>query len=145
MSISRGIVTLALLAGWGTVGSAGTAWAAPVMSGHYLSTVISDSGEITTSDWYFTPCGEGCASVANTPGAPAFGNARMVNGQWTLVWHSDAFCPGGSRVPDVYVSYATWDPITLEGKDDSGIATPICGSGGRPPRVTQHLQLTAVG
>jgi hypothetical protein len=145
MIVARGIITVAVLVGWLTVGPAGTAWAAPSMSGHYISTVTSESGETTTSDWYFSPCGEGCASVANTPGGPAFGNARMFNGQWTLVWHSDAFCPGGSRVPGVYVSYATWDPNTLAGKDDSGIDTPICGSGGRPPRVTQQLQLTPAG
>ena len=145
MIVARGIFTVAVLVGWLAIGSAGTALAAPSMSGHYISTVTSESGETTTSDWYFSPCGEGCASVANTPGGPAFGNARMFNGQWTLVWHSDAFCPGGSRVPGVYVSYATWDPNTLEGKDDSGIDTPICGSGGRPPRVTQQLQLTQAG
>ena len=116
MIIARGIFTVAVLVGWLAVGSAGTARAAPSMSGHYVSTVTSESGETTTSDWYFSPCGEGCASVANTPGGPAFGNARMSNGQWTLVWHSDAFCPGGSRVPGVYVSYATWDPNTFAGQ-----------------------------
>ena len=141
MSAIRRIAAVVMLAGL-AVGSAGTASAAPTMSGHYLATVTSASGETTTSDWYFTPCGEGCAAVANTPGGPAFGNARLADGQWTLVWHSDAFCPGGTRVPGVYVSYATWDADTLAGKDDSGIDTPICGSGGRPPRVTQQMQLT---
>ena len=141
MTVSRRIATVVMLAGL-AVGSVGTASAAPTMDGHYLATVTSASGEITTSDWYFTPCGEGCAAVASSPGGPAFGTARMADGQWSLVWHSDAFCPGGSRVPGVYVSYATWDSETLAGKDDSGIDTPICGSGGRPPRVTQQLQLT---
>ncbi|WP_155770059.1 hypothetical protein [Mycobacterium asiaticum] len=145
MTVSRRIAAAVVVVVWLAIGSAGTAFAAPALSGHYVATVTSASGETTDSDWYFTPCGDGCASVANAPGGPAFGNARLVNGQWTLVWHSDAFCPGGSRVPGVYVSYASWDPVTLEGKDDSGIDTPICGSGGRPPRVTQHLQLTQVG
>ncbi len=145
MTGPRGIFAIAVLAGWLAVGSAGTACAAPTMSGHYISAVTSESGEITTSDWYFTPCGEGCASVATTPGGPAFGEARMFNGQWTLVWHSDAFCPGGSRVPGAYASYDTWDPNTLAGKDESVILGPICGSGGRPPRVTQQMQLTQVG
>lgn len=144
-TVLRSIVTAAVLAGSLAVGSAGTAWAAPGMSGHYIATVTSDTGETTDSDWYFTPCGDGCAAVANSPGGPVFGNARMVNGQWTLVWHSDAFCPGGTRVPDVYVTYATWDPGSLAGDNDSGVGTPICGSGGRPPRVTQHLQLTPAG
>lgn len=145
MTVSRAILAVAGLAGWLAVGSAATAWADPTMSGHYVATVTSDSGETTDSDWYFTPCGAGCAAVANAPGGPAFGNARMFNGQWTMVWHSDAVCPGGSRVPGAYVSYASWDPNSLAGKDESGINTPICGSGGRPPRVTQQLQLTPVG
>jgi len=145
MAVPRGIVSVAVLAGWLAVGSAATAWADPTMSGHYISTVTSESGETTTSDWYFTPCGDGCASVANTSGGPAFAQARLLNGQWTLVWHSGAFCPEGSRVPGAYSSYATWDPNTLAGKDASGITRPICGSIGKPPNVTQPMQLTQVG
>lgn len=145
MTVSRGIVSVAVLAAWLAVGSAGIASAAPTMSGHYVSTVTSDSGETTTSDWYFTPCGEGCASVANTSGGPAFGEARLFDGQWTLVWHSDAFCPGGSRVPGAYASYDTWDPNTLAGKDESGLTMQLCGSLGKPLRVTQQLQLTQAG
>lgn len=145
MVVSRGIASAAVLAGWLTVGSAATASAAPAMSGHYVSSVTSTSGEVTSSDWYFTPCGDGCASVSGTPGGPPFGEARMFDGQWTLAWHSDAFCPSGTRVPGAYASYATWDPNTLTGKNESGITKPICGSDKGLPRVIQHLELTQVG
>lgn len=145
MTVSRGIVSVVVSAGWLAVGSAGIASAAPAMSGHYVSIVTSGSGEVTTSDWYFTPCGEGCASVANSPGGPAFGEARMFDGQWTLAWHSDAFCSSGTRVPGAYASYATWDPNTLAGKNESGITKPICGSDKYLPRVTQQLELTPSG
>lgn len=145
MIVTRGIGWLAVLSGWLAVGSAGVASASPAMNGHYVSTVTSASGEVTTSDWYFTPCGDGCASVADTPGGPAFGEARMFDGQWTLAWHSDAFCPSGTRVPGAYASYARWDPVTFAGANESGITKPICGSDKGLPRVTQHLELTQVG
>ncbi|RUP05051.1 MAG: hypothetical protein EKK34_11990 [Mycobacterium sp.] len=145
MTVPRRIVSVAAIAGSLAVASAATASADPTMSGHYVSTVISASGETTTSDWYFTPCGAGCASVANAPGGPGFGEARIFDGQWTLAWHSDAFCPSGTRVPGAYASYATWDPGTLAGKNESGITRPVCGSDKGLPRVTQNLQLTQVG
>lgn len=145
MTFSRRIVFVAVCAGWLAAGSAAIASADPTMSGHYVSTVTSASGETTTSDWYFTPCGAGCASVANTPGGPGFGEARLFNGQWTLAWHSDAFCPSGTSVPGAYASYATWDPNTLSGKNESGITRPVCGSDKGLPRVTQHLELTQLG
>lgn len=145
MIIARHFVSVAVLAGWIVVGSPGIASAAPALSGHYIATVTSEAGETTSSDWYFTPCGEACASVAGSPGGPVFGHARLADGHWTLVWHSDAFCPSGTRVPGAYASYASWDANSLAGKDESGILMPICGSGGRPGRVTQDLQLTPVG
>lgn len=145
MTVPGRIVCVAALVGWLAVGSVGIASADPTMSGHYVSTVTSASGETTTSDWYFTPCGAGCASVANAPGEPGFGEARMFDGQWTLAWHSDAFCPSGTRVPGAYSTYATWDPNTLAGKNESGITRPVCGSDKGLPRVTQQMQLTQVG
>ncbi|TDK98977.1 hypothetical protein EI067_05685 [Mycobacterium paragordonae] len=145
MTVPRRVVSVAVFAGWLAFGPAGIASADPAMSGHYISTVTSASGETTTSDWYFTPCGAGCASVANSPGGPGFGEARMFDGQWTLAWHSDAVCSSGTRVPGAYASYASWDPITLEGKNESGITRPVCGSDKGLPRVTQHLGLTQAG
>jgi hypothetical protein len=144
MNVSRGIVITAMLTGL-AVGAAATASAAPTMSGHYIMTATAQSGETTTSDWYFTPCGDGCASVASTSGGQAFGQARLRDGWWTLVWHSDAICLSGSTVPGALSSYDTWDANTLAGTDESGPAsTAVCGFGARP-RVTQNLQLTQAG
>jgi hypothetical protein len=144
MNVLRGIATTAMLTGV-AVGAAGTASGAPTMSGHYIMAATSQSGETTTSDWYFTSCGDGCASVASTSGGQAFGQAQLRDGWWTLVWHSDAFCLSGSSVPGGLSSYDTWDANTLAGTDESGPAsTSVCGFGARP-RVTQNLQLTQAG
>jgi len=145
MNVARGIVTAAMLTGL-AVGAAGAASAAPTMSGHYIMTATSESGLTTnTGDWYFTSCGDGCASVASTPGGQAFGQARLRDGKWTLVWHSDAICLGGSSVPGALSSYDTWDANTLAGTDESGpTSTAVCGYGARP-RVTLNMQLTPAG
>jgi hypothetical protein len=115
------------------------------MNGHYVMTVTSDSGETTTSDWYFTPCGDGCASVAVTPGGSAFGQAQFRDGQWTLVWHSDVVCPGGTHIPGALSSYDTWDPDTLAGTDLAATTLKqTCGNDARL-HATQRMQLTPAG
>src|SRR5882757_6852138 len=98
MTFPRGIVTAAVLAGL-AAGAAGTAWAAPTMSGHYIMTATSDSGETTTSDWYFTSCGDGCASVAVTAGGSAFGQVQLHVGQGSVLLHSAVVFPRGIMVP----------------------------------------------
>jgi hypothetical protein len=144
MTVPRGIVTAAVLAGL-AFGAPGTAWAAPTMNGHYVMTVTSDSGETTTSDWYFTSCGDGCASVAVTPGGSAFGQAQFRDGQWTLVWHSDVVCPGGTHIPGALSSYDTWDPDTLAGTDLAATTLKqTCGNDARL-HATQRMQLTPAG
>lgn len=143
MTVPRVIGTVAVLTGL-AVGAAGVAAAAPTMSGHYIMTVTSGSGPADTRDWYFTPCGDGCASVAVTPDGPAFGQAQFRDGLWTLVWHSDAFCPNGSRVPGAISSYDTWDPITLAGTDQLTGNRQICEYLGQP-RLTNNIQLTPAG
>jgi hypothetical protein len=129
-----------------SIDAAGTASAAsPTMSGHYIATATGESGVSATSDWYFTPCGDGCASVAVAPGAPAFVLARLLNGQWTMDWSSDAVCPDGTRVPGALVSNDAWDPSTLAGTDRSSPITKwACGYQLRP-YVTNSLQLTRIG
>jgi hypothetical protein len=144
MNVLRGIATTAMLTGL-AIGAPGTASAAPTMSGHYIMAATSQSGETTTSDWYFTSCGDGCASVASTSGGQAFGQARLRDGWWTLVWHSDAPCLSGSTVPGAFSSYDTWDANTLAGTDEYGpTSTAVCGSGAKP-RATNNLQLTQAG
>jgi hypothetical protein len=72
MTFTRGIAAAAMLAGL-AVGTASGAWADPRMSGHYTWTSTSPTGESSSGDYYFTPCGDGCASVASTPGGPGRG------------------------------------------------------------------------
>jgi hypothetical protein len=44
----------------------------PTMSGHYIKTETNpDTGKSSDEDLYFTSCGDGCASVAHTPGGQA--------------------------------------------------------------------------
>jgi hypothetical protein len=141
VTATRAIAATALFAGLAIDGASTALAAPPTMSGHYVVTTTGGDGLSTTSDWYFTPCGDGCASVATTPGGPAFELARLLNGQWTLDWSSDAFCPDGSRVPGALFSHDTWDPNTLAGTDRSAPTRQVCGYQVRP-RVTNNIQLT---
>jgi hypothetical protein len=141
MTATRAIAAIALFASL-AIDAASTVMAAPLtMSGHYIVATTADSGLSTTSDWYFTSCGDGCGLVATTPGGPAFVQARLLNGQWTMDWSSDAFCPDGTRVPGALFSHDTWDPNTLAGTDRSGPTMLICGYGWKPS-VTNKIQLT---
>src|ERR1700758_3615118 len=114
MAIARGFAASAMFAGL-AVGFAAPASAAPVMSGHYIITYTSPNGQVTTADWYVTPCGDGCASVVY--GGKTLGQARLVNGQWTLDSPGDAVCSDGSQVPRALATHDTWDPNTLAGTD----------------------------
>jgi hypothetical protein len=128
MAITRRIAAAAMLAGL-AVGAAATAWAdLPTMSGHYIKTSTDpSSGQSNTKDWYFTPCGDGCASVAETPGGLPWGQARFVNGQWTLDTTGDAACRDGSTVPAANSAHYTWDPNTLAGTGQLTTKVPACG------------------
>jgi hypothetical protein len=127
MTITRGIATAAMLAGL-AVGTASTTWAdLPTMSGHYLYTATDpQSGRSVTSDWYFTPCGNGCASV--TAGGAPLGQALWLNGQWTMEETGGiANCPDGTTVPALNDHY-TWDPNTLAGAVTITNTVPACGA-----------------
>jgi hypothetical protein len=103
MTVTRAIAVTAILTGL-AVSAAGSAWADPQnpntnqMSGHYIRTDTSSTGQTVDSDWYFTPCGDGCASLAFTPGGPAKAQAQLVSGQWTMdVADTPAACSDGSK------------------------------------------------
>jgi hypothetical protein len=55
---------------------------APTMSGHYIRTETTLDGRSLTEDWYFTPCGDGCADVSTVSGSVrgAIGERAMDNG-----------------------------------------------------------------
>jgi hypothetical protein len=130
MTIARGFAAAAMLAGL-AVGTASTAWAAEsTMSGHYLRTETDpQTGQSETDDWYATPCGDGCASLADTPGGPVLSQARLVNGQWTLdsAVHTLS-CPDGTVLPNAVSAHYTWDPNTLAGTVQVTYNVPACGN-----------------
>jgi hypothetical protein len=99
------------------------------MSGHYIRTETDpQTGESVTDDWYATPCGNGCTSIAATPGGPALSQARLVNGQWTLASAVHTLgCPDGTVVPNAVSACYTWDPNTLAGTVQLTYEVPACG------------------
>jgi hypothetical protein len=128
MTVAREIVTAAILGGL-AIGAASTAWARPLMNGHYTETSSGPNVPTTNMDWYFTPCGDGCASVATASGGQPIGQARLANGQWTLDGGiSDTACPDGVRVPNAESTYYAWDQDTLAGTVQNTLKAPACGN-----------------
>jgi hypothetical protein len=121
------------------VGTASTAWADQTMSGHYIKTSTDpETGHSTNYDWYFTPCGDGCAEVKTN--GTASGQARLINGQWTLDLAADAICDDGTSVNKAVNSHYTWDRVTLTG---TVLVTAKVAACGRPGGYTQtnNIQL----
>jgi hypothetical protein len=130
MTITRGLAATAMFAGL-AMGTAGTAWAEAdqTMSGHYIETETGASGRSTTNDWYFTPCGDGCASATRTPAGAALGQARLVNGQWTIdVTGETVICEDGTQVPNALSAHYTWDASTLAGTVQLTANVSECGA-----------------
>lgn len=135
MTITRGFAATAMLAGL-ALGLAAPATAQYQMNGHYVETQSDPStgqplvvnGQPITNDWYFTPCGDGCASVSGAQGGQPVGQAQLVNGQWTLNTTDNADCPDGTSVPGAYGGHRAWDPNTLAGTVQVTVNTPACGS-----------------
>ena len=128
MTITRGFAATAIFAGL-AVGTASAAWAETTMSGHYLRIETDpQTGQSETDDWYATPCGDGCASLALTPGGPAISQARLVDGQWTLESAIHTLnCPDGTVAPNAVSAHYTWDPATLAGTVQLTSNVPACG------------------
>ena len=129
MTITRGFAATVIFAGL-AVGTASAAWAETTMSGHYIRTETSpQTGQSDINDWYATPCGDGCVSLASTPGGPVLSQARLVNGQWTLDSAVHAVvCPDDTVVPDAVSAHYTWDPNTLAGTVQATYNVPACGN-----------------
>ncbi len=124
MIATRAIVKTAMLVAL-AVGTAGTAWAAPTMNGHYTYTSTAANGQSVTSDWYITPCGDGCVNVTTNSGAA---EARLVDGKWTGDANSDAKCPDGTIVPNAFSNHYAWDPNSLAGTVAVTYNVSACGS-----------------
>jgi len=129
MTITRGFAAAAILAGL-AIGTASAAWAETTMSGHYIRTETNpQTGQSESDDWYATPCGDGCASLAPAPGAPAISQARLVNGQWVLNSAVHTLnCPDGTNVPNAVSAHYMWDPNTLAGTVQVTYNVPACGN-----------------
>jgi hypothetical protein len=139
MNVARSFAVAATFAAI-AVGAAAPASAAPEMSGHYIETETAASGRSTTDNWYFAPCGDGCASVARK-GAKAFGRAQLVGGQWTLdVTGETAMCQDDTQVPNALSAHYTWDPSTLAGTVQTTADAPECGDPAGY-QVTDNIQL----
>ena len=116
--------------------------AAPQMSGHYVKTETTPQGHTVRYDWYFTPCGDGCASVSGRPdGSNPYGQAHFANGQWTLDTALSSACSDGTSVPDAGTARHTWDANTLAGTDRETLTKAACGNAAGY-QETNTLQLT---
>jgi hypothetical protein len=115
MNVTRSFAVVATFAAV-AVGAASPASAAPVMSGHYIRTTTGPTGggHTFTEDWFFTPCGDGCADMSS-PAAGGGARAMLVNGQWTMDSISDVVCQDGTTEGNAANTHYTWDPNTLAG------------------------------
>jgi hypothetical protein len=157
MVVARCITATAFLAGL-ALGLAAPAGAAPALfpadfetNAHYTETQINPKtnrpfkvhGHGVVNDWYFSPCGDGCASAARTPGEQPLGQANLVNGQWVLDTTDGAECPDGTTVPDAIAAHRTWDPNTLAGTVQTTGKEGTCGFPAGDPE-TADIQLALV-
>ncbi|OBI81071.1 hypothetical protein A9X00_09735 [Mycobacterium sp. 1245805.9] len=85
------------------------------MSGHYLKTTTDPgAGRTFTENWYFTPCGDGCADMSS-PATGLSGRAMLVDGQWTIDSTEDIVCKGGVTEGNAANAHYMWDANTLTG------------------------------
>ena len=115
MNVTRSFAVAATFAAV-SVEAPAPASAAPVMSGHYIkkTTDPTGGGHTLTEDWFFTPCGDGCADMSS-PAAGGGARAMLVNGQWTIDSVSDVVCKDGTTEGLAANTHYTWDPNTLAG------------------------------
>jgi hypothetical protein len=138
MAIARGLAATVVFGGL-ALGLAATASAASQMSGHYIETLTNPvNGLSATHDWYFTPCGDGCANASGSSPIPG-GQARLVNGQWTIDGPIVIRCPDGTSVPGVETAHYTWDPNTLVGTLQATQTKEACGY--ETGSLTMNVQL----
>jgi hypothetical protein len=124
MSVGRMIAAAVTVAGL-TLGTAGPAWAQPTLSGHYTETEIGPGGPSTTNDWYFTPCGDGCASAV-VNGTPE-GQAKLVDGQWNIDTVGATTCADGTHFDNAISTHRAWDANTLAGTAQETLNVAACG------------------
>jgi hypothetical protein len=120
------------------VATASTAWANQTMSGHYIETETTTTGQTTTTDWNFTPCGDGCANLSI---GGRTGQVWLVNGQWTGDLIGMVVCGDGTKVLNASSNHYTWDPNTLAGTNQVTETRATCGDSA-PRSYTNTIQLS---
>ena len=98
------------------------------LDGHYIETMTTTDGNSVSIDLFFTPCGDGCASVASTLGGQVWGHAKLVNGQWTMDGLTNLTCPDGTKIANGGSYHDMWDPNTLAGVDEITWIVTGCGN-----------------
>lgn len=118
--------------------------------GHYVETSTNrESGGTSTNHWFFTPCGQGCASVQVCDTEKREGctstQARLTKRRWEMdVSHIDIACPNGLIIPDATSFHYGWNPDTLEGVGEGTRYGPGCPGGITPLSTTIDFTLKAV-
>ena len=140
MNVTRGFAVAATFAAV-AVGAPAPASAAPVMSGHYIkkTTDPTGGGHTLTEDWFFTPCGDGCADMSS-PATGGGARAMLVNGQWTIDSISDVVCKDGTTEGNAANAHYAWDPNTLAGTVQVIQRQAVCDHA--PQSYTVSVQLT---
>jgi hypothetical protein len=138
MGIARGSAAFAMFAGLALALATAPSSAADPLNGHYTETETYPDGHSVNTEWYFTPCGDGCASVAATPNGKPFGQANLANGQWTMQFTGGVDCEEGGDVPHAIKLDYTWDANTLAGNVQITNNIQACGN---PPGYQETNQV----
>jgi hypothetical protein len=140
MSIARGSAVVTMFAGL-ALGLAAPASAAADLNGHYIETQTYPDGRSVPADWYFSSCGDGCASIAATPNGQPFAQAQLANGQWAFDGSGGVDCEQGGDLANAIKFHYSWDANTLAGTVQITNNVEACGN---PVgyQETNNLQLT---
>lgn len=120
------------------------------MSGHYTETTTNrESGQTITNHWFFTPCGDGCATVQlcdNTKRENCENaKAQLSDGRWKMdVSDIDVGCPDGSVIPKAARFHYEWNPSSLAGTGEGTREGPGCPGLITPVAATTDIQLKLV-
>jgi hypothetical protein len=109
----------------------------PTFSGRYIAVETAPTGRTATNVWEVTPCGDGCADVAETEdGGSTRGRAVLEDGEWVFDLTLKAICGDGSSVvPYAGTGHFTISAATLRGTVRANWTKEACGL---PPGVVTH-------
>ncbi len=92
----------------------------PVLNGHWVETTTVN-GKPRSNDWYFTPCGAGCAK--DRDGA----TAHLQGSNWVMDDTSNTICDDGTEVDDVLNSHYSFDASSGAGTVTTSYIRAACG------------------